>query len=92
MPRLNTPEELTDFRQEIVSKRDPNKPCISICAGAGCIASGADEVIEAFKTEIENQGLTATVDRSFLPMLSTNTHLKIKHWEIMVKMVGSILM
>ncbi len=62
MPRLNTPEELADFRQEIVSKRDPEKPCISICAGAGCIASGADEVIEAFKAEIENQGLTATVD------------------------------
>jgi len=62
MARLNSPEELEKFRQEILSKRDPKKPCISICAGAGCIASGADEVIEAFKAEIEKEGLTAKVD------------------------------
>ncbi|RLC05557.1 MAG: NADH-quinone oxidoreductase subunit F, partial [Deltaproteobacteria bacterium] len=62
MTRLNTPEELLNFRQEILSKRNPDNPCISICAGAGCVASGASEVIEAFKAEIENQGLTAKVD------------------------------
>ncbi|MBU1344671.1 MAG: NADH-quinone oxidoreductase subunit NuoF [Proteobacteria bacterium] len=61
MARLNTPEELLTFRQEILSRRDPNNPCISICAGAGCVASGADEVIEAFGREIEKQGLAATV-------------------------------
>ena len=62
MARLNSPEELRKFRQAIVSKRDPDNPCISICAGAGCVASGADEVIAAFKAEIENQGLQADVD------------------------------
>ena len=62
MIRLNTPEELEKFRQEILSKRDPNKPCISICAGAGCLASGASEVIVAFKSEIEKQSLRADVD------------------------------
>lgn len=62
MARLNSPEELENFRQEILSKRDPNMPCISICAGAGCIASGADEVIAAFKAEIEKQGLKNHVD------------------------------
>jgi NADH:ubiquinone oxidoreductase subunit F (NADH-binding)/(2Fe-2S) ferredoxin/Pyruvate/2-oxoacid:ferredoxin oxidoreductase delta subunit len=62
MARLNTPEELSDFRQEILSKRDPDNPCISICAGAGCIASGADEVIKAFQEEIEKQDLSAKVD------------------------------
>ncbi|MCP4691688.1 MAG: 4Fe-4S dicluster domain-containing protein [Desulfobacterales bacterium] len=61
MARLNSPEELEKFRQDILSKRDPDAPCVSICAGAGCVASGADEVIAAFKTEIENQGLAATV-------------------------------
>lgn len=61
MSRLNTPEELETFRQEIRSRRDPDAPCISICAGAGCVASGASEVIEAFQQEIEKQGLTATV-------------------------------
>ena len=62
MARLNSPEELEKFRQEILSKRDPNTPCISICAGAGCIASGAGEVIAAFKAEIERQGLQADVN------------------------------
>jgi len=62
MARLNSPEELENFRQTVLSKRDPKNPCVSICAGTGCIASGADEVIAAFKDEIENQGLTAAVD------------------------------
>ncbi len=61
MARLNSPEELEKFRQGVVSKRDPNTPCISICAGAGCIASGATEVIAAFKAEIEKQGLKTDV-------------------------------
>jgi len=62
MARLNSPEALRKFRQAILSKRDPDNPCISICAGAGCVASGADDVIDAFKKEIEKEGLTTTVD------------------------------
>lgn len=62
MARLNSPEALRKFRQAILSKRDPENPCISICAGAGCVASGADDVIDAFNKEIEKQGLTTTVD------------------------------
>ncbi len=62
MARLNTPEALQTFRQELLSKKDPNNTCVSICAGAGCVASGADEVIEAFKKEIEQRGLSATVE------------------------------
>ncbi|MGA6924492.1 MAG: NAD(P)H-dependent oxidoreductase subunit E, partial [Desulfosarcina sp.] len=45
-----------------MSKRDPSKPCVSVCAGAGCLASGAGEVIAAFEAEIEKQGLQAVVD------------------------------
>ncbi len=62
MARLNSPEELETFRQELISKRNPDNPCISICAGAGCVASGADEVIRAFSQELGKQGLSATVD------------------------------
>ncbi len=62
MAQLNSPEELETFRQELLSKRDPSAPCISVCAGAGCVASGADAVIAAFKAEIEKEGLTAKVD------------------------------
>jgi len=62
MARLNSPEELDKFRQDILSKRDPNTPCISICAGAGCLATGASDVISAFKAEIEKLGLQADVN------------------------------
>ena len=61
MPRINTLDDLEKVRQDIVSRTDPTDPCISICAGAGCIASGAGEVISAFKAEIEKQGLTTKV-------------------------------
>jgi NADH:ubiquinone oxidoreductase subunit F (NADH-binding)/(2Fe-2S) ferredoxin/Pyruvate/2-oxoacid:ferredoxin oxidoreductase delta subunit len=62
MARMNSPEDLKRFRETLLAQRDPEKPCVSICAGAGCVASGADEVIVAFKAEIERQGLTAVVD------------------------------
>ncbi|MFZ5868406.1 MAG: NADH-ubiquinone oxidoreductase-F iron-sulfur binding region domain-containing protein [Thermodesulfobacteriota bacterium] len=61
MARINSPDELEKVRQEILSRRDPKEPCISICAGAGCLASGAGEVISAFQAEIEKQGLKAEV-------------------------------
>ena len=62
MAQLGSPEELEKFRQGLLSKRDPGAHCVSICAGAGCIASGADEVIRAFRTELEKQGLGTQVD------------------------------
>ncbi len=61
MALLTSPEKLDSYRQELSSKRDPNAPCISICAGTGCLAYGAAELISAFSEEIEKQGLTATV-------------------------------
>jgi NADH:ubiquinone oxidoreductase subunit F (NADH-binding)/(2Fe-2S) ferredoxin/Pyruvate/2-oxoacid:ferredoxin oxidoreductase delta subunit len=62
MACVKSPDELEKYRQEVVSRRDPNTPCISICVGAGCIASGADEVIAAFEAEIEKQDLKTEVD------------------------------
>jgi NADH:ubiquinone oxidoreductase subunit F (NADH-binding)/(2Fe-2S) ferredoxin/Pyruvate/2-oxoacid:ferredoxin oxidoreductase delta subunit len=62
MPRINSVEELEKVRQEILSRTDPERPGISVCAGAGCLASGAGEVIAAFKAEIEKEGLSAEVN------------------------------
>jgi NADH-quinone oxidoreductase subunit F len=62
MTQINSPAELEEARHEILSRRGPEMPCISICAGAGCMAFGAGEVIAAFKAEIEKQGLQADVD------------------------------
>ena len=62
MPRLNSPAELEELRQKILSKRDPNKRCITICSGTGCHAYGSEKVNTAFVEEIKKQRLTAEVD------------------------------
>ena len=60
--KLSTPQDLEKLRQDILSKRDPSRPCISICAGTGCLAFGAQEVIDAIRAELKKQGLAADVD------------------------------
>jgi len=50
------------MRQGIVARRNPDTPCISVCAGTGCLATGAADVIAAFEVEIKAQGLDATLD------------------------------
>ena len=62
MSRLNSPAELEEFRQGILSKRDPDKPCITLCTGSACLASGSAGVAEAIEAEIEKQGLQGQVE------------------------------
>jgi NADP-reducing hydrogenase subunit HndC len=62
MPRISSPAELEEFRKDILSKRDPDKPCIAVCTGAGCLALGAANVVDALKEEIKKQGLETKVD------------------------------
>jgi NADH-quinone oxidoreductase subunit F len=62
MPRIDSPAELEEFRKEIISKRDPDKPCIAICTGTGCLALGAANVVTALKEEVKKQGLKTKVD------------------------------
>jgi len=61
MIRINTPEELEIFRQEILSGRDPGKPCITLCSGSACNASGSEEVGARIEEEIIQQGLSGSV-------------------------------
>jgi NADH:ubiquinone oxidoreductase subunit F (NADH-binding)/(2Fe-2S) ferredoxin/NAD-dependent dihydropyrimidine dehydrogenase PreA subunit len=62
MPRLGSPADLEERRQKIVSKRDPTKPCITICSGTGCHAYGSEKVNAALEKEVKKQGLKAEVD------------------------------
>ncbi|MFH0774114.1 MAG: NADH-quinone oxidoreductase subunit NuoF [bacterium] len=57
---LQSIEELNLHRESL--KRDPNKPCITICGGTGCLAFGARGVIEVFATELKKNGLEDRVD------------------------------
>ncbi len=62
MPRINSPAELEEFRKDIISKRDPNKPCITLCSGSACHASGSGKVAASLEEEIKKQGLGDEVD------------------------------
>ncbi len=61
MSRINSPAELESFRKEILSQRDPDKPCITLCSGSACLATGSGKVFAALEQEIEKQGITAEV-------------------------------
>ncbi len=62
MSRINSPAELEELRKGILSKRDPNKPCITLCSGSACHATGSGEVAASIEEEIKKQGLSAEVD------------------------------
>ena len=62
MLRINSPAELEQFRKGILSKRDPNKPCITLCSGSACLASGSGKVAASLEEEIKKQGLSDEVD------------------------------
>ncbi len=57
MPRLTSPAELEAYRAEILAGRDPDKPCITLCSGTACCATGSKQVAAALDEEIAKQGL-----------------------------------
>jgi NADH:ubiquinone oxidoreductase subunit F (NADH-binding)/(2Fe-2S) ferredoxin/Pyruvate/2-oxoacid:ferredoxin oxidoreductase delta subunit len=62
MPKIRSLSELENYKNRILSGRDPNKPYITVCTGTGCLALGAGNVVVALRKEIEKQGLQAQVD------------------------------
>lgn len=62
MPRINSAAELDALRKDILSRKDPEKPAVAICSGAGCHGLGNGGLIRAFEEEIEKHGLAGTVD------------------------------
>jgi (2Fe-2S) ferredoxin len=55
--RLNSENDLKNFREALRRSRDPQKPCVTICGGTGCLAWGGEEVRLAFIEEIRKQGM-----------------------------------
>ena len=62
MAKLRSPADLEKKRQQILSQRDPNKTCVTICSGTGCHVLGSDKVSEAFVGELSKNGLKGKVD------------------------------
>jgi NADH-quinone oxidoreductase subunit F len=62
LKKLGSTQELAALRESIVSQRDPERLCITICSGTGCHAYGCEKVTAAFQQEIKQQGLSDKVD------------------------------
>jgi len=60
--RFASISDLQKFRQSLKRLRDGNKPCITLCAGTGCQATGASEVVEMFKKEIVDRHLEERIE------------------------------
>ena len=57
MPRLDSAAQLEQLRAGILAARDPAKPCIAVCAGAGCHGLESGAVVGAFQAEVGKLGL-----------------------------------
>jgi NADH-quinone oxidoreductase subunit F len=53
---------LRDLRQSLQKSREASTPCITLCGGTGCLASGAREVAEAFREALKNETIGKEVD------------------------------
>jgi NADH:ubiquinone oxidoreductase subunit F (NADH-binding)/(2Fe-2S) ferredoxin/Pyruvate/2-oxoacid:ferredoxin oxidoreductase delta subunit len=60
--RLGSAAELESLRQSILGEKETGRTCISVCGGTGCLASGAEAVVDAFMDEIERRELEVTVE------------------------------
>ena len=61
MPKLRTIDELESLRAKVRAARDANRPCLTVCAGSGCTASGAHDVLGGLRKALEKEGLADTV-------------------------------
>jgi NADH-quinone oxidoreductase subunit F len=57
MERMNSLEELGQWRESLLNQRDPNQTTIFLCQGPGCSAYGGDEVYGAFEKIIQERDL-----------------------------------
>ncbi len=57
MEKIKSPKDLNAVQKKIKDQIDPNRQCIVICAGSGCLAYGTKKLIDGFKEEIEKRNL-----------------------------------
>jgi NADH-quinone oxidoreductase subunit F len=62
MPRIKSPAELEALRKDLLARRDPKKPCLTLCTGSACLASGSAEVAASIEAELDKEGLREQVE------------------------------
>jgi NADH-quinone oxidoreductase subunit F len=58
---IATPQQLTEVRDRVRSEQAAKKAaghkCVRICMGAGCIASGAEQIKQSIEAELQRNGI-----------------------------------
>ncbi|MEW5936254.1 MAG: NADH-quinone oxidoreductase subunit NuoF [Candidatus Thermoplasmatota archaeon] len=62
MKKIKNPEELRNLRKAIQDGKDPDKTVVTVCKGTGCVASGSEPLINAFREEIEKRKIQDRVE------------------------------
>ena len=62
MPRLQSTADLEALRAVCVRDAKKQRPCLTVCAGSGCSASGAREVLQALRQSLQGAGLEQQVE------------------------------
>ncbi|MCJ7604844.1 MAG: NAD(P)H-dependent oxidoreductase subunit E [Dehalococcoidales bacterium] len=61
MPRLNSSRELEHLREHLLEQRKSIATTLMICGGTGCKATRSQDVIDALRNELSEQGLEDSV-------------------------------
>jgi NADH:ubiquinone oxidoreductase subunit F (NADH-binding)/(2Fe-2S) ferredoxin/NAD-dependent dihydropyrimidine dehydrogenase PreA subunit len=61
MVALASPSELDSLRLKLAEIYPPDQPIITVCGGTGCRVYGSEKVWEAFRKELANRAVPATL-------------------------------
>jgi len=61
MKKINSAAELESLQAELKARLDPDKPCIAICCGTGCLAHGTRNLVERFQQELATRNLAEKI-------------------------------
>ena len=62
MPRLNSIEQLEKLRATWIAGTDEKRPCLTVCAGSGCSAAGAEDLLTALREAVKKAGMKDQID------------------------------
>jgi len=62
MPKLHSVKELNARREAGLGASSPARPCLTVCAGSGCTAAGAQDVLQALRRSLQRQGMEGAIE------------------------------
>jgi NADH:ubiquinone oxidoreductase subunit F (NADH-binding)/NAD-dependent dihydropyrimidine dehydrogenase PreA subunit/(2Fe-2S) ferredoxin len=61
MSHLATPADLASLREKVVSERNAKQTWLTVCAGTGCRAYGAEALADSLEEEVQKRGMGDSV-------------------------------